>query len=193
VIIDDLIAALLGIAAGIAVLVLQVVSILIHIILRSSYFASRSKGVKRTSYIISGILALYLILAILRGFIPELASPSFSSAFNTPLIFLTIVALIFSIMTPFALDEQKKGVEKREVAKKEASLYVVFELLSIIVVIGGFSIWVQTTRAPTMEEKYCDRALAAINPDTRENGQALVDFLRITINEEALSKVPLLP
>ncbi len=158
---------------GLVAVFLELVIHLVSLTLTSAYMATRTKGLAQAAYVGALLSGLYLVMALLRGFMPDLASPSISAFFSWPLATIAVVALMVFWTIPFAISIAKRRqltlIETAPKAKPDLDAVlvptIVIYTLSFSIVMGGLAIWSETSRSPRMESRYCERLLERFDPE----------------------------
>lgn len=195
-----MIEAVAGLVAAIAQLFLEIVVYLLTLILSSAYVSTRTKGVSRIASVTATLFGLYLLTAILRGFVPALASPNISIYFSSILIVVIFILFLVALSIPFAIsaihqggDSDVKDVQQSSVVADESELKVPWlftYLLSIALVFGGLVFWSTTYKVPTMEERFCKNLAVHVNPNTAENASRGLAILEGVLDRELDTKIP---
>jgi hypothetical protein len=177
-------------AAAIAAFILELTVHLVAAILSAAYFARHRRGVQRTCAIAALCFGLYLLVALLRGFVPSLNMPQLADFFSWPLAIIAVIGLLLTITVPFAVSNPHKTPEAGQSAltafsdepiateKPDAPPALLTYLLSIGIVMGAFALYSSAYRAPRLSEHLCREALSRTSPDTRDRLQAGLDLAR---------------
>jgi len=123
----------------------------------ATYFATRRRGLERICYALTAVLGVYLILGLMRGIIPVLATPILGAIYSLPSIIVAIIVFLFLLILPDAMRETSRRSNE---ATSDWKPVILSYVLAFVLVFGGLTIWTQTTRVPTMEERFCNALLA---------------------------------
>jgi hypothetical protein len=154
--------------------ILAFVTLVLHLLvdLMARFFfalqvAATEKGRARNVALVSAACTLYLVTAILRGFLPSLALTLPSVLFAWPLIILAILfVVVFGPLLGVARDAPPlpDTPEKPKLSLVERYLLstALSYTLAFTAVFGGLSLYSSTVRAPRLIESTCFKILERV-------------------------------
>ncbi len=153
---------MIDVLVGIAAIILELIVHLVALILSQSFIIAKRDGLRRFFAIAGVIFATYLLIALLRGFVPAMNLPSLAWLFSWPLVIVAIIGLFIACAAPFSTSII---VERSETAPTQPSTNAVEKtpeppllliyLLSFAIVLGLFALYSSAYRAPALTERLC--------------------------------------
>lgn len=124
------------------------------------FSTSVSSGWKKVGYIIATLAALYMIVATLRLFIPELNAPSFDVFFGMGQFIFGLIVYGVGMAIPNVIAAQ----EKSQISKDPLSLYqnnwfLLIGVMVMLAVAAGLGFYGHYERSPALKETYCTEIL----------------------------------
>lgn len=186
----ELLSPLAELAIAVVALILQLAVYLLAAIFSFGIMAGRKRGVRRGIFVVGALAAAFLLLALLHLFGPFGTSTWLLVWINKASVGAAALVLFLAAVAGVALEQLDESGQRRprpdKAARDRSELHNAAFFFSAVIVIGGFMIWAEAARGPSLEEKAC----AEMRERIPEGWRSLADLAAEVTDERLEFDIP---
>ena len=175
-----------------------IIEFIVHIVahvLRSSWFACRTRGIRRVCYLVSALMGLHLLSALIFGLFLD-TDLILSALYSKLALIFSAILLVLSTLLPGAITLAEKypgdSFDRRTArqGQDKGLLVLLSYIIAIAVVFAGLSIWSSQKKRISLSAQICIELSEHVEPHWKERGSKALNLSEILLHQDLSSKLP---